>query len=106
MLFQFMQQDMRFSEILKEATGIDLMDMQEKKMKSDELSADAKKKRDEDDKKKKEEDEKKKKEAEEAALPEGERVKVQTAKEADAFKAQGNDFYKKKDFENAIKSYQ
>ena len=101
-----MQQDMRFSEILKEATGIDLMDMQEKKMKSDEMQADAKKKREEEDKKKKEEDEKKKKEAEEAALPEEERLKVQTQKEAEALKAQGNDFYKKKDFENALKLYQ
>ena len=96
---------MRFSEILKEATGIDLMDMQEKKMKSDEMQADAKKKREEEDKKKKEEDEKKKKEAEEAALPEEERLKVQTQKEAEALKAQGNDFYKKKDFENALKLY-
>lgn len=57
-------------------------------------------------KKKQEEDEKKRKEAEEAALPEDERLKVQAKKEAEAFKAQGNEFYKKKDFENALKLYQ
>jgi stress-induced-phosphoprotein 1 len=101
-----MQSDMRFAEIFKEATGIDLMDMSEKKMKSDELAGDAKKKRDEEEKKKKEEDEKKKKEAEDAALPEEERIKVQTQKEALAFKDEGNAYYKKKDFENALKLYQ
>jgi len=48
----------------------------------------------------------KKKEDEEASLPEEERIKIQTKKEAEAFKAQGNEFYKNKDFENALSHYQ
>ena len=93
-------------DVFKEGTGIDLMDLQEKKMKSDDDERDAKKKRDEEAKKKKEEEEKKKKEAEEAALPEEERAKIKKVKDAEALKAQGNEFYKKKDFENALKLYQ
>jgi len=56
--------------------------------------------------KKQEEDAKKKKEAEFAGLPEEERVRITATKEAEAFKAEGNDFYKQKDFENALKLYQ
>ena len=33
MIIQMMQQDPRFMDIFKESTGIDLMDMQEKRMK-------------------------------------------------------------------------
>ena len=75
-------------------------------MKKDDVNKDAQKKRDEEAKIQKAEDEKKKKEAEEAALPEEERVLIQEKKDAEAFKLQGNDFYKAKDFENALDYYQ
>ena len=74
-------------------------------MKQEDQEKEAKKQREADEKKKKEEEEKKKKEAEEAALPPDEQLKIQTKKEAEALKNQGNDFYKKKDFENALKIY-
>ena len=52
---QIMQTDPRFMDIFKEATGIDLMDLQEKKMKSDDEAKEAKKKREEEiDRKRKE----------------------------------------------------
>ena len=39
-------------------------------------------------------------------MPEEERAKIAKKKEAEAKKAQGNEFYKKRDFENALKLYQ
>jgi len=75
-------------------------------MKQRDQEAESKKKRDEEMLKKQEEDARLKKEAEEAALPEEERVKIQMRKEADAIKAQGNDFYKKRQFTEALQYYQ
>jgi stress-induced-phosphoprotein 1 len=47
----------------------------------------------------------KRKAAEEAAMPSEERQKIQRAKDAEALKLKGNEFYKKKDFETALKHY-
>jgi len=54
------------------------------------------------------EEERKKKEAEdaEASLPEEERLEIQNKREAEAIKAQGNDFYKKREFDQALEYYQ
>lgn len=52
------------------------------------------------------EEERKRKEAEEAALPEEERNKINAVKEAEALKLQGNEFYKKKQFTDALNYYQ
>ena len=93
-------------DVFKELTGVDLMDMQEKEMKKRDLQEEAKKKREAEEKKRKEEEEKKRKEEAENQLPEEERLKLQAQREAEAFKAQGNDYYKKRDFANALKFYQ
>jgi hypothetical protein len=52
-----------------------------------------------------EEEERKKKEAEEA-LPEDEKSRLALLKQAESKKNEGNEFYKKKDFENALKLYE
>ena len=56
---------------------------------------------------KKRQEEEKKKQEEEAfnALPEEEKQKIQKIKDAEAEKNKGNEFYKKKDFNNAIAHY-
>ena len=106
MLMQVIQTDPRFMDVFKELTGIDLMDVQEKEAKKKDEDKDTKKKRDEENKKRKEAEEIARKEAEEASLPQEEREKIQKQKAADAFKLQGNDFYKKKQFEEALEFYQ
>mgnify|MGYP001051724078 FL=1 len=93
---QLIQTDPRFMDVFKELTGIDLMDVQEKEMKRKDEEEVNKKKRDEENKKKKEAEEKARKEAEEVNLPPEEREKLQKKKTAEGFKAQGNDFYKKR----------
>jgi len=75
-------------------------------MKEKEKEEENAKKRAEEAKKKKEAEEKARKEAEEAALPAEEREKIQKKKDAEAFKLQGNDFYKKRQFEQALEFYQ
>ena len=62
---------------------------------------------------KKEEAARAKKEAEEKAardaedaLPEEERIKIQNKREAEAIKAQGNEYYKKREFDQALEYYQ
>ena len=76
MLMQLMQTDPRMMDCFKELTGIDLMDVQEQNMKSQEIDKEEKKKREAEDKVRKEEEEIKRKEAEEAALPEEEKHKI------------------------------
>lgn len=93
-------------DVFKELTGVDLMDMQEKDMKKKDEDLDLKKKREAAEKAKKEEDAKKAKEAEEAAMPEEERTKLNLTKDANAFKEQGNQHYKKKEFDQALGFYQ
>ena len=52
------------------------------------------------------EQEKKKKEAEDAKLPQAEKEKLLIKKEAEDLKGKGNEFYKKKDFKQALEYYQ
>jgi len=103
---QLVQSDPRFMDVFKELTGVDLMDVQEKQMKKKEVDGDAKKKREAEAKVRAEEAARKKQEAEDAALPEEERAKIQNKKEAEALKAQGNDFYKQRKFAEALEYYQ
>merc|ERR1712004_156693 len=70
-----------------------------------EESKEATAKREAEERKRPEEEESKRKPAAEAALPEGERATIQRGRDADAKKLQGNEFYKKKDFPNAVKLY-
>lgn len=105
-MMQLMQMDGRIMECIQVLTGVDIQGESEKAQKKAELDKEAKKKRDEEDKKKKEEAERLAKEEAENALPPEERAKLETKKKAEAEKAQGNDYYKKKDFENALKYYQ
>lgn len=74
-------------------------------MKSKEKQEEKKKKAEEDAIKRKAEEEKKRKEAEEAALPEEEKLRLARKKAAEAKKAEGNEAYKKKQFEQALKFY-
>jgi stress-induced-phosphoprotein 1 len=92
-------------DVFKELTGIDLMEMQSEQMKNKEKTEDAKKKHEEERKRKeKEEEERKKREAEEA-LPEEEKQRLAVLKQAEAKKNEGNEFYKKKQFEQALALY-
>ena len=65
-----------------------------------------KKKRKEEMDKKMAEDAAKAKLAEEAQLPAEEREKIEKRKEAESIKAKGNDHYKNKNFDEALKLYQ
>lgn len=103
---QLIQTDPRFMDVFKELTGIDLMDVQEKEMKKKDQDEATKKKRDAEDKIRKAAEEKARKEAEEASLPQEEREAIEKKKNAEAFKAQGNDFYKARQFEQALAYYQ
>jgi len=103
---QCVQSDPRFMHVFKELTGVDLMDMQEQQMRKTDKEADVQKNRDAEMKVKKEEEERKKKEDEMSALPEEERIAFENKKAADEFKAEGNVFYKAKNFEKALELYQ
>lgn len=106
LMMQLFQSDPRMMECFKVLTGIDLMDVQEKEMKARAQDEEEKKKRKAELEKKQAEDEKKKKEAEEAALPPEEKARLAKKKEADEIKAKGNEYYKNRDFDNALKYYQ
>jgi len=106
MLMQLIQSDPRFMDVFKELTGVDLMDMQEQQMKNKDTQEAQAKKRQADEAAKKAEEERLRKEAEEQALPDEERQVIQNKKDAEALKAQGNDFYKKKEFQKALDFYQ
>jgi len=105
MLMQMIQMDPRFMEIFKELTGIDLMEMGKERAKQEEESKELAAKREAEEKKRKDEEEAKRKADAEAALPAEERATLQRAREAEVKKLEGNDFYKKKDFANAIRLY-
>jgi len=105
MLMQLMQVDPRLMDVFKELTGIDLMDMQQDQMKRKDQSEDQKKKQGEDQLKRQCEEAKRRKEEEENQLPEEEKVKIAQKKKAEAKKAEGNEFYKKKQFEQALTLY-
>ena len=106
MLMQVIQTDPRFMDVFKELTGIDLMDMQAQQMKTKEKQEDIRKKYEEERKKKEAEEEARKKKEAEEALPEDEKAKLALKKQAEAKKNEGNEFYKKKDFTNALRLYE
>ena len=110
MLIQLMQSDPRFTSVFSVLTGIDLEKMNEDMLKN-------KKKQEEEEKVRKEQEEARiKKEKEEAAkkaeeerwnsLTEEEKAEENNHKEADKIKAEGNEFYKQRKFEEAIKKYE
>jgi len=102
MLMQMMQVDPRLMDVLKEVTGIDLMSMQEQQMKSKDRSEEMRKKADEEAARRKAEEDIRKKKEEEDALPEEEKLKIANKKAAEAKKAEGNEAYKQKKFEQAL----
>jgi len=75
-------------------------------MKAKEKQEDDLKKTREQLKKKQEEEEAKRKEAEFEALPQDQKDKINTKKEAEAIKAEGNQVYKARKFEEALAIYQ
>jgi len=104
-LMQVMQRDPRFMEVFQVLTGIDFMDMQSQQMKRKEQEEEIRKKMEEERKRKEQEEAERKKKEEEEAMPEEEKQKLAIIKQAEALKNQGNDFYKKKDFEKALELY-
>ena len=97
--------DPRFMEVFQELTGLDLGKMQEERAHQEEESKEATAKREAEEKKAAEEAEAKRKATAEAALPQEERDTLQKQRDAEALKLEGNAFYKKKDFANAIEKY-
>lgn len=74
-------------------------------MKQKEKQEDMRKKAEEERKRREAEEAERKKKEEEEALPDEEKKRLAIKKEAEAKKNQGNDFYKKKDFQNALVLY-
>ena len=100
-LLDVMQKDPRFMDVFSVLTGLDL-----NKMNEDAREAEQKRKSEEE-KKKKEDEERKKKEEEDkynAMTPE-EKKEIDDHKKADEIKLKGNEEYKKKNFDEAIKYY-
>lgn len=106
MMMQMFQSDPRLMMCFQVLTGINLTDIQEQQMKANDKAEDEKKQRKKEAEERLAEQEKKAKEEAEAALPEEEKAKIALKKEAEAIKAKGNEFYKKRDFINALKYYQ
>lgn len=105
-LMQVMQRDPRFMDVFKELTGIDLMNMQEQQLKKKEQEEELRKKAEEERKRKELEEAERRRREEEEALPEEEKLKLQTKKQAEALKAEGNELYKKKEFAQALEKYE
>ena len=100
-LLDVMQKDPRFMDVFSVLTGLDL-----NKMNEDAREAEQKRKSEEE-KKKKEDEERKKKEEEDkynAMTPE-EKKEIDDHKKADEIKLKGNEEYKKRNFDEAIKYY-
>ena len=109
-LMQMLQTDPRFMTVFSVLTGIDLEKMNEdvRKHSEERKKEEEKKKKEEEERKKKEEEEKKKKEEEEkynAMTPE-EKLEEDNHKKADEIKSKGNEAFKSKNFDEAIKLYQ
>lgn len=105
MLMQLMQMDPRFMDVIQELTGIDLGALGKQQQQQEEQTEAMRQKAEEDRKKRQAEEEARKKAEAEAALPQEEKEKLNKAREAEAIKNKGNEFYKKRDFENALKYY-
>ena len=105
MLMQIIQIDPRFMDVFKELTGIDLMDMQSQQMKAKDKQEDFRKKNEELAAKKRAEDEARKKQEEEEKLSPEEKDKIARMKQAEVLKNEGNEFYKREQFAEALKKY-
>jgi len=105
MIMQLMGTDPRWMEVFKILTGVDLAAFGEAKRKEQEEQA----KRQEELKEKMEKEAKEKEEARKRAefdaMPEDEKKRITNQKEAEAKKNQGNEFYKKRKFSEAITAY-
>lgn len=92
-------------EVFKELTGLDLGAMGEERARQEEETKEQIAKREAEDKAAAEAAEAARKAAAEAELPDEEKQALQRQRDAEAKKLEGNAFYKKKDFPNAIKFY-
>lgn len=110
LLMQLMQTDPRFMDVFSVLSGLDLRKMQEEAQESKKREDEerAKKEKEEAERKKKEEAERKKKEEEDKYnnMSEEEKKDFDLHKQADEIKAQGNEMFKKKNFDEAIKLYE
>jgi len=109
MLMELVTKDPRFMDVFAVLTGLDLAGMSEDAMKSkkekEEKEKERKKKEEED--RKKYEEERRKKEEEEKfnQMTEEEKQEAFSKKKAEELKAIGNEHYKKKEWEQALKYY-
>ena len=100
-LLDIMQKDPRFMDVFSVLTGLDLTKMNEEAREAEE------KRKNDEEKKKKEDEERKKKEEEDKynAMTEEEKKEIDDHKKADEIKLKGNEEYKKRNFDEAIKYY-
>lgn len=109
MLLQLIQSDPRFMDVFSVLTGIDMTKMNEEAQKANKEreEEERKKKKEEEERKKKEEEERKKKEEEDKwnNMSEEEKKEVNDHKRADEIKLKGNEQYKLKNFDEAIKLF-
>lgn len=105
MLMQVMQMDQRFTDVFSALTGINLDDMAENKNKYDANQENNQQKNEQDRVEREAQAEARRKAEEEEALPSEAKMQIQREKDAEAKKAQGTEFYKKKDFVKALELY-
>lgn len=105
MLMQVMQMDPRFTDVFSALTGIDLDNMKENRAKHEANQEDMSKQAEEQRAQREAEAEAKRKAEEEAAMPTEEKMKLQRAKDAEKKKAEGTEYYKKRDFAKALELY-
>lgn len=109
MLMELVSKDPRFMDVFSVLTGIDLAGMSEEAMKSKKEKEEKEKegKKQEEEARKKAEEERKKKEEEEKfnQMSEEEKQEFQNKKKAEELKAIGNEHFKKREWEQAMKYY-
>lgn len=109
MLMSLVSKDPRFMDVFSVLTGIDLGAMNEDAMKKqkEKEEADKEKKKQEEENRVKSEAERKKKEEEDKynQMSEEEKAEIINKKKAEELKAQGNEHYKKKEFDEAMGFY-
>lgn len=92
-------------DVIQELTGIDFNALGKQQKAEESNSEEARKKAEEERQRREAEAAAKKKAAEEAAMPSEERDRIKRAKEAENIKLKGNEFYKKKEFDQALRYY-
>ncbi len=109
MLMDLVSKDPRFMDVFSVLTGIDLAGMSEESMKSKKEREEKEKerKKQDEERRKRDEEEKKKKDEEDKfnQMPEEEKQEFFNKKKAEELKALGNEHYKKKEWESALKYY-